>query len=383
MHRLEHPADRRGRGSDTAVVSKISTTVTSHAEHDRSEAATSAPMKPMPTQTTRAPWPTASGCDRHRRRVAEIEHAGEPGARRIEAPVAAPGGDQQPVEGDALAAREDDLALAPSIWDGPRAEPRVDVLLGVPLGRSHEGVAPAAARRAGTPSTAADARRAATVSAPIRTIRPSKPFAAQRGRRGGPREAAPTMTNVAVVGTPLKPRSAARRPRRDREGRDRLVAGPSTTAPVVMSKCCRGTRRSIEEPSISPPFARLQPRCVQMSLNANSVPSSERRRSPHRRRRTALASPSGTSSAEPTVMNSAMPTSSAARRPAPARTALQLSRLSPGVSSPERRSAVHGRYGPSERRRRPPGSGSPERKSIGRSAGMKAPATHASWNSTS
>ena len=183
MHRLEHPADGGAQDPIQGGLEDLHDryVVAEHPERGRHLGADEAhPDADDPGALTDG-FLDAIGIVG----VTKIEHAGQPGARRIQAPVAAPGGHQQPVEGDALAAGQDHLAFAHVDLDGARAEPGVDLLLGVPLGRPDEGVverllAAQVLLRQGWTFVGRQ-RFGADQGDPS-----VEPFAAQRGRRGGP-----------------------------------------------------------------------------------------------------------------------------------------------------------------------------------------------------
>ena len=154
-------------------------TIVTSAPRCFADAATSQPIQPAPMTTTRPP--------RHEARAAVgIADGAQAGGRRQvravdgQPPRVGAGGEQKLVEPDPLAVVELDLGRA----SGERVRPSCRVrssmsCVVVAALLVHPDRVARRPRRAGSPSTAAGARRARTASSPISTTRPSKPSLAQ------------------------------------------------------------------------------------------------------------------------------------------------------------------------------------------------------------
>ena len=395
MERLDRAADLARRAPGTGAVSNTSTTVTS-SPSVRSEAATSAPMNPMPTHDhARARRRRVAGSARRPRRT-----AGRSTPARSAPGIAAGGSARRSrrssaSNGDPLAARR----ARPRGRRRRAASARVPNRSSIPCSSHHSG------GRTRTSSSGSSPRRYSFDSggrsyggSVLRADQHDpavEPFGAQRRGRGGPGEAAATTTIVRVrhrhTSICSSPPSS-----RDGERRDRLGRRPFTTSPTSCRRRCRGIRiRS------SVPVDLAAERAVALAVRADVAERVERAVDPataicRRSTSNAFASPSATSSARPTVMNSAMRSSLSSS--GPLRVAGQRRKLTGaapgrGLSRPRRLAGSPGSMPPLPRAARSaPGEhdverrqhrGCPTRNSIGSSAGRNAPATHASWNSTS
>ena len=157
----------------------------------RSDAATSAPMNPMPTHTARAPSVAASRICSASPAIREGRtRPARPAPGHLAASVAAAGAHDGRSNGSARRPRAPPRAR-PRRAARPASRSALDLVLRVPRRPAGPRRPRVAAPRAGTPSRAAAARTEASSSAPIRPAGPSYPSPAglprRSRRRGSPR----------------------------------------------------------------------------------------------------------------------------------------------------------------------------------------------------
>ena len=174
--------------------------------------------------------------------VPEVEHAGEVRARRLDPPVVSARRHDQRVERHPFAARQDDLARVRIELRDVGAEPRLDVLLREPLGRSHHDLlervlAAQVLLRQRRPLVGRQLLRADQDDPAV------EPLGAERRDGGGPAQARADDDERSRIRHPIRPRSGARRSPRER-GTSRWARWPAPPAPHPTScrTCCRGIR---------------------------------------------------------------------------------------------------------------------------------------------
>ncbi len=174
--------------------------------------------------------------------VAEVEHAREIRARRLDPAVVSARRHDQRVERHPFATGQDDLARVAVELRDVRAEPRLDVLLREPLGRTHHDLL----ERVLAAEVLLRQRRTFVRGQLLRADQDDpavEPLGAERRDGGGPAQARADDDERSRVRHPVRPRSAARRSPRER-GTSRRARWPVPPAPRPSScrTCCRGIR---------------------------------------------------------------------------------------------------------------------------------------------